>query len=71
MLYTGAWAEYARSTEEFITLKPKSISFGDAASLPLAAITSLQALQKFPGSLQGKTVFIPAGRKFSGVYLGG
>lgn len=59
----GAWAEYAKSTEEYIALKPRNMSFNDAASLPLAAVTALQAFSKYNGSLEGKTVFIPAGRK--------
>lgn len=36
----------------------------DAASIPLAAMTSLQALRGYEGDLEGKTVFIPAGRRF-------
>jgi NADPH:quinone reductase-like Zn-dependent oxidoreductase len=37
------------------------MSFGDAAALPLAAMTCLQALRRYEGDLAGKTVFIPAG----------
>lgn len=47
--------------ESYIAFKPKNMSFGDAASLPLAAMTALQALREYKGSLEGKTVFIPAG----------
>ena len=36
----------------------------DAASIPLASMTSLQALRGYEGDLEGKTVFIPAGRTF-------
>lgn len=49
--------------ERYVARKPKSLSFEDAASLPLAAMTALQAMKKYKGSLAGKTVFIPAGRK--------
>lgn len=49
--------------ESFIALKPKKISFSEAASLPLAGMTALQALREYKGSLEGKTVFIPAGRE--------
>jgi len=42
-------------------LKPRSLSFEEAASIPLAAMTALQALRKYHGSLAGKTVFVPAG----------
>lgn len=37
----------------------------DAASIPLACMTALQALRGYEGNLEGKTVFIPAGCKFS------
>lgn len=47
--------------EYYVALKPKGLSFGNAASLPLAAVTALQALRKYRGSLEGKTVFVPAG----------
>lgn len=57
----GAWAEFAMCPESFIALKPKNLSFAEAASLPLAALTAFQALREYKGSLEGKTVFIPAG----------
>ncbi|UKZ78462.1 hypothetical protein TrVFT333_006202 [Trichoderma virens FT-333] len=59
----GAWSEYAKCSEEYVALKPKTITFGEAASLPLAAVTALQVLRQYKGSLEGKTVFIPAGWK--------
>jgi hypothetical protein len=61
----GSWSELARSTEEFVALKPKSISMEEAASIPLACMTALQALRGYEGNLEGKTVFIPAGCKSS------
>jgi hypothetical protein len=45
-------------------LKPNSLSMEDSASIPLAAMTALQALRRYPGSLEGKTVFVPAGCMF-------
>lgn len=63
-IHRGSWAEYAKSTEEFIALKPTNLTFNEAASLPLAAVTALQAFNQYSGSLEGKTVFIPAGRKY-------
>jgi NADPH:quinone reductase-like Zn-dependent oxidoreductase len=57
----GAWCEYAKCSEDFVALKPASMSFRDAAALPLAAMTCLQALRRYDGDLAGKTVFIPAG----------
>ncbi|OQV01303.1 hypothetical protein CLAIMM_06684 [Cladophialophora immunda] len=64
----GAWSEYAKCAEHFVARKPSSLSFGDAASLPLAAVTALQALRKYKGSLRGKTVFVPAGLSGTGAY---
>lgn len=40
----GTWAEYALITTEEATLKPKSLSWAEAASLPLSALTADQAL---------------------------
>ena len=61
----GSWAEHVVCPEYYIAPKPKGLSFGDAASLPLAAVTALQAMRKYRGSLKGKTVFVPAGREFA------
>lgn len=59
----GSWSEQAKTSEKYVALKPASLAFADAASLPLAAMTALQALRKYDGSLEGKTVFVPAGRE--------
>ncbi|KAI2467496.1 GroES-like protein [Annulohypoxylon bovei var. microspora] len=63
--YRGSVAEYVLSTEEATALKPESLSFEDAASIPLAGLTALQCMEladkQLPGGLEGKTVFIPAG----------
>ncbi|KAL7944083.1 GroES-like protein [Trichoderma barbatum] len=64
----GAWSEYSRCPEEYVALKPKNITFGEAASLPLAGVTALQVLRQYKGSLEGKTVFIPAGLSGTGAY---
>ncbi len=61
----GSWSEYAVCAERHVAKKPATLSFSDAASIPLAATTALQALQQYPGSLEGKTVFVPAGRTSS------
>jgi NADPH:quinone reductase-like Zn-dependent oxidoreductase len=57
----GAWSEYVKCSENYVALKPTNLSFSDTASLPLAGVTSLQVLRKYHSSLEGKTVFIPAG----------
>ncbi|KAJ5830832.1 uncharacterized protein N7525_009085 [Penicillium rubens] len=56
------------SREKYISLKPPSLSFEDAASIPLAAMTALQALRKYKGDLAGKTVFVPAGLSGTGLF---
>lgn len=66
--YRGSWSEYAMCPENFIAKKPKSLSFEDSASIPLAAMTALQAFRKYRGTLEGKTVFIPAGLSGTGAY---
>ena len=40
----GAFAEYACAKEEAFVMKPSNITFEEAASIPLAATTALQAL---------------------------
>ncbi|KAK2594635.1 hypothetical protein QQS21_007672 [Conoideocrella luteorostrata] len=55
--------------DRYIARKPKSVSFEEAASLPLAAMTALQALRRYKGgSLSGKTVLVPAGLGGTGSY---
>lgn len=44
-LELGAWAEYAVAECHQVGRKPETMSFEDAASLPLVALTDLQALR--------------------------
>ena len=41
----GGFAEYVAVAEKALTPKPESISFEEAAALPMAAVTALQALR--------------------------
>jgi NADPH:quinone reductase-like Zn-dependent oxidoreductase len=41
----GSWAEYACAREERLGPKPANLSFEEAAAVPVAAITALQALR--------------------------
>ncbi|MDD9892903.1 MAG: NAD(P)-dependent alcohol dehydrogenase [Gammaproteobacteria bacterium] len=43
---SGAYAEFAVTREDTLALKPKQMSHIEAASMPLAALTAYQALQK-------------------------
>ena len=56
-LRTAALAEYARIATKRIALKPKSLSFEEAAGVPLAALTALQGLRKGHAK-KGSRVFI-------------
>jgi NADPH:quinone reductase-like Zn-dependent oxidoreductase len=61
---TGSVSEYALITETLVVSKPKNLNFVEAASIPLVALTAVQMFDKVPGGVDGKTVFVPAGRKF-------
>src|SRR5207237_2610211 len=51
----GSLAEYAVAPERALVIKPPNISFGEAASVPLAGVTALQGLRE--GQIQpGQTV---------------
>jgi NADPH:quinone reductase-like Zn-dependent oxidoreductase len=54
----GAWAEYAVSPEGRLASKPSNLSFEEAAAVPVAAITSLQALRDKGGVRPGHKVLI-------------
>ncbi len=41
----GAFAEYACVKEKYLVNKPANVSFEEAATIPIAAITALQALR--------------------------
>jgi len=64
----GAWAQYALADESQVGLKPESLSFEGAASLPLVALTGLQAL-KMTGApwRENATVVITSGSGGTGV----
>ena len=57
----GGFAEYACATENTVALKPASLSFEEAAAVPVAALTALQGLRD-KGQIQpGQQVVIPTG----------
>jgi NADPH:quinone reductase-like Zn-dependent oxidoreductase len=70
--YRGVVSEYALSTVGTTSLKPKSLSFNEAAAVPLAAGTALQCLErgdsKLEGGLKGKTVLIVGGLSGTGSF---
>ena len=54
----GGLAEYVTAPERALVLKPKQVSFEAAATLPLAAITALQALRDKGNIQKGQKVLI-------------
>ncbi|EGD99341.1 hypothetical protein TESG_06695 [Trichophyton tonsurans CBS 112818] len=64
----GSCSEFVKCPGEDVALKPPSLSFTDAASIPLAAMTALQALRRYDGDLAGETVLIPAGLGGTGLF---
>lgn len=58
---TGSLAEFVRVPESLAALKPASLDFVQAASLPMVSLTSWQALTERAMLRAGQKVFIPAG----------
>src|ERR1700758_1187457 len=56
----GAYAEYAVVDENFVAKMPRSLDFEDAAGVPLAGLTALQALRQLTVT-PGDRVFISGG----------
>src|SRR5436853_259135 len=61
LLWGGGWGEYCISNETESAIKPKSLSFVDSSSVPLAALTAWQALIDIGKIQAGQTVLIHGG----------
>lgn len=57
----GCWAEFVTYPEEYVALKPKSLSMKEAAAIPLAGLTAWQALFEKVSLKPDETVLIHAG----------
>ncbi|MEV8148316.1 NADP-dependent oxidoreductase [Arthrobacter sp. NPDC080073] len=57
----GAFAEHAAVHEDLVALMPRSLSYTEAASLPLAGLTALQALRDELKVKAGTKLFISGG----------
>ncbi|PGM80332.1 NADPH:quinone reductase [Bacillus cereus] len=57
----GTFAEYIAIHEDDIALKPKNLSFEEAASIPLVGLTSYQALHDIMQLEKGQKILIHAG----------
>jgi NADPH:quinone reductase-like Zn-dependent oxidoreductase len=60
-LGSGTFAEFAAVPEHAAALKPANLDFVEAASIPMVALTSWQALAERAQIKRGQKVFIPAG----------
>src|SRR5215204_697686 len=54
----GAWAEHAKARGDRLAHKPASLSFEQAAAVPVAGVTALQALQDKGGLQAGQKVLV-------------
>jgi NADPH:quinone reductase-like Zn-dependent oxidoreductase len=54
----GSFAEYACAKEDKLALKPKNLSFEQAAAVPISAVTALQALRDAGRVQAGQEVLV-------------
>jgi len=59
--FGGGWAEYVAVKEFEVATKPKSLSFAEAAAVPLGALTAWQALVDVAKLHAGQTILIHGG----------
>ena len=64
----GAWAEYAPAREARLVRKPANVSFEEAAAVPIAATTALQALRDHGRVQPGQKVLINGASGGVGIY---
>ncbi|GMF33526.1 unnamed protein product [Phytophthora lilii] len=64
----GTLGEYAVINEEFVAAKPNNLSFDEAASVPLVALTAYQGMFDHAKLHKGETVLILGGSSSVGMY---
>ncbi|GMF36908.1 unnamed protein product [Phytophthora lilii] len=64
----GTVADYAIFDEELVALKPKNLTFDQAASIPLIGLTSYQALLEHTKLQKGEKVLILGGSSAVGMF---
>jgi NADPH:quinone reductase-like Zn-dependent oxidoreductase len=57
-LGSGSFAEYATATQDSLALKPRSLTFEQAAAIPVAGLTALQGLRDHARVQPGQRVLI-------------
>ena len=60
-LFGGGWAEYCVANQFEVSLKPKSLTFVEAASVPLAGLTAFQAVAGLANVVEGRSILIHGG----------
>ena len=65
----GSFAEYVCAPEKVLALKPANISFAEAAAVPVAALTALQALRDSGKIQAGQTALINGASGGVGTYM--
>lgn len=63
----GTFAEYYATDQRYAALMPDSLSFEEAASLPLTALTAYQGIHEWLALKPGQKIFIPGGSGGVGV----
>ncbi len=66
--FVGAYAEYAIASETMVARKPTSLSFAEAASAPVVAVTAWQMLFDHAHARAGQTVLIHGAAGNVGAY---
>ncbi|MFN2541184.1 MAG: NADP-dependent oxidoreductase, partial [Chthoniobacterales bacterium] len=61
LLWGGGWAEYCLTNEAEAAIKPNSLTFVEAAAVPLTGLTAWQALVDIGKIDKGQTVLIHGG----------
>ncbi|XP_059449536.1 2-methylene-furan-3-one reductase-like [Corylus avellana] len=64
----GSLAEYTAAEEKLVALKPKNLSFAEAASLPLAIETAYEGLER-TGFSAGKSILVLGGAGGVGTHV--
>ncbi len=65
---SGAYAEYAITREDTLVLKPESLSYEEAASIPLSALTAYQSLTYLARIRPGSKVLLLGATGGTGIF---
>jgi NADPH:quinone reductase-like Zn-dependent oxidoreductase len=66
--FTDGYAQYARARGDMLAAKPSSMTFEEAASMPVIAVTAWQMLHEFASIKAGQRVLILGGAGNVGAY---